>query len=210
MAFKPRRPLSLADRHASSAHATVRRTGWSVRIGGVIGMPCRTVSLATVESRRAQRSTVVLGMSDQRHVTDVDASPRLAEVIDLEVCRDRPPFELPSDAMNVRVCAKGVAADDAVAVPVVGAQPQPAVVRAAHLNAAPETFGNRGRFTSRPSETFGLAAGAEAPTVDAPRRVRRVDVPIPTGHDGLGPRLSGAVCFEPFRQGLRGGGRKWH
>jgi hypothetical protein len=75
--------------------------------------------------------------------------------------------------VNIGLRATPAATDDAVPVAVCGAQPQPAVGWSAALYPTPQTLGHRCRC--RPAV---LACRAETPSVDAPRTVGRIRVPV--------------------------------
>jgi hypothetical protein len=192
------RSSRLANPHAGAAHTATRRARRTVGVRVIVRMAGGTMRFASVASRGARRASVVFGVSDDRHMADVDAYAGPAKVVDLEAGRNRTALKLPRDPMDVGLAGRSAAtADSPVAVAVRRAEPNPTVVRPAFLDPPPKPNSDVRPWRSQ-TPTLRSAFKAKTPPIRTTRRVGRVDVAVSASHNGVGPRLTLAIRAVPL------------
>lgn len=168
-------PLRLPYGHTRPAHPAIRRARRSVGVRRVIRMAGGAVSLPGCYRGRRRGSPIVLLMGHQGHVPRVHATTDLAEMVDLKPIGNRTALQLPRHPMHVGLSGGSTThAYDAVPVAIVGAHPQPTIVRAAPLYSPPQPIGQWFR-----RRTPVLALRAQSPPIDSPWAIPRVGVPVP-------------------------------
>jgi len=116
--------------------------------------------LAIVDCGELSSRSSVFGMGRERHVSNVHAGSRVADMVDLKAGWNWTALKLPSDPMNVEIGRRSfTAADDAIAVAVVGTQPDPTVVRATFLHPTPQALGDGYRLPTQVNVSLSYGLG---------------------------------------------------